>query len=439
MAYIKISLIVCCILTSASCSVGDTAESANISAGIISGVIAFLTVVASILVFVFQNSKHQNETFIKYAEHLHSADESDRVASAILLRHFIKIRSYNRRTVNLIASLLKILPNGILQKTLGDGLSYAKKSRGQDFQKANLHDVLIKPKKYIRYDMCRVPVVKQILKASRIKLKGADFFQANLSQFNANGVNFKRSVFYEANVCRARFRNCILSDANFCSANIDGARFYDCALDGACFLNAKRIETALVYNRQHKKGTPLLEFLDKDGYYHASVNEIERYKEDSGRKTIFISKLGEMNSSQQIDYDRIVMYLKNQYDLDIVYLDRCNYMKYGQLSTIHEKMACCAGAVVFAFSYNKFLETDTDLKNTETRTSPWLQIETAFANSMSIPTLIIMEKGVASEGIFDDKIVGYDALLSKFVYYGSLTETDKEAIEDWYNIVLRHK
>ena len=146
-----------------------------------------------------------------------------------------------------------------------------------------------------------------------------------------------------------------------------------------------------------------------------------------------------MNSSQQIDYDRIVMYLKNQYDLDIVYLDRCNYMKYGQLSTIHEKMACCAGAVVFAFSYNKFLETDTDLKNTETRTSPWLQIETAFANSMSIPTLIIMEKGVASEGIFDDKIVGYDALLSKFVYYGSLTETDKEAIEDWYNIVLRHK
>lgn len=439
MAYLRISLIACCIITSVSCSAGDTVESANISAGIISGVIAFLTVFASVLIFMFQNSKHQNDTFIKYAEHLHSVDESERIASAILLRHFIKIRSYNRRTVNLIASLLKILPNGILQKTLGDGLSYAKKSRGQDFQKANLHDVLIKPKKYIRYDMCKVPVIKQILKASRIKFKGADFFQANLSQFNANGVNFKRSVFYEANVCRARFRNCILSDANFCSANIDGAKFYDCALDGACFMNAKRIETARIYNRKHKNGTPLLEFLDKDGYYHSSVTEIERYTENSETKTVFISKLGEMNSSQQIDYDRIVMYLKTQFDLDIVYLNRCDYLQYGQLSTILEKMICCSGAVVFAFSYNKSSETESNHKSKETHTSPWLQIETAFANSLNIPTLIVMEKGVASDGIFDDKIVGYDALLSKFIYNGSLTKTDKEIIEDWYNTVLRHQ
>lgn len=70
--------------------------------------------------------------------------------------------------------------------------------------------------------------------------------------------------------------------------------------------------------------------------------------------------------------------------------------------------------------------------------SSWLQIETAFAKSMNLPTLIVMEDGVRDDGIKDDFIVQYNTGLLKFTYEGTLEEQkqQKAIIDSWYNSVI---
>ena len=126
---------------------------------------------------------------------------------------------------------------------------------------------------------------------------------------------------------------------------------------------------------------------------------------------------------------QIKEYLEDTYHLEFVTLDRKEYMNHGQLNTIKDQMELCAGAVVFAFSYLN-VEGDKSGK-VKSYTSPWIQIEAAFASSLKLPTLIVMGNGVECDGIFDDKITSQDSLLYKFFYSGGLTESNYDVIEDW--------
>ena len=114
---------------------------------------------------------------------------------------------------------------------------------------------------------------------------------------------------------------------------------------------------------------------------------------------------------------------------------------------IHDNMSKCSGVIVFAFSHLSVKEgvICQNLKEPYRQemkdcsySSSWLQIETAFAKSLDLPTLIVMEDGVRNDGIWDDFIVQYNTDLMKFTHKGTLEgqDQDKAIIETWYNKVL---
>lgn len=405
--------------------------------------VTLIPILSAVAVYAVQHFNYLSRMFISYAERLHSDKESDQIASAVLLRTFLDNASFAERTLSLFVSLLKILPNGNLQKVLGDSLSKVKNADGYDFQKVNVHNVLIKPQSYIKYDL----TANNSLLNDRISFRGADFYQSNMTELNACSVNFSNAVFFEAQITDARFRNCVFKDANFRMANLSGTVFSECVLDGAIFKGARGLSNAVVRKKSDDTdnnyiNVPLINFLDADGCFYTQEQKEVVYIENVQREKIFVSKLGLMDSVQQMHYDRIIQYLKDTYNVDIVCLDRKDYLRFGQLSSIKDKIASCSGFVAFAFSY--LYVTDACLhknlsspykeeKSKSSFSSPWIQIEVAFANSIKIPTLIVIENDVVAEGIFDDMIINNDSHLYKFKYNGALIDADKSVIKDWYH------
>lgn len=406
--------------------------------------ITIITFGAGIIVYYVQKSKEYSDLFLKCASQLNSQNESDQIAGAVLMRAFIKRRKYREKALLLISSFLQSLPNGNLQKILADSLSMCKSAKGHDFQSCNMYNALIKPSYYIRYELTKVRFFKRL----RLNFKAADFFEANLVQFNAKSVNFKGAVFYRALLRDAIFTNCILKDANFQESDLSGTRFKECNLEGADFRNARRISEASVFYEKERRYVPLINFLTEKGVF-SYVPEMDkvRYIVEEAKKSIFVSRLGLMDSQQELYYNNILNYISDKFKVNFVSLDRTAYRKYGQLSMIHDNMSKCSGAIVFAFSHLSVAE-GVICKNLKepykqeikdcSYSSSWLQIETAFAKSMNIPTLIVMEDGVRDDGIWDDFIVQYNTGLLKFTYEGTLEEQKqhKAIIDSWYNSVI---
>ena len=406
--------------------------------------ITIITFGAGIIVYYVQKSKEYSDLFLKCASQLNSQNESDQIAGAVLMRAFIKRRKYREKALLLISSFLQSLPNGNLQKILADSLSMCKSAKGHDFQSCNMYNALIKPSYYIRYELTKVSFFKRF----RLNFKAADFFEANLVQFNAKSVNFKGAVFYRALLRDAIFTNCILKDANFQESDLSGTRFKECNLEGADFRNARRISEASVFYEKEGRYVPLINFLTEKGVF-SSVPEMDkvRYIVEEAKKSIFVSRLGLMDSQQELYYNNILNYISDKFKVNFVSLDRTAYRKYGQLSMIHDNMSKCSGVIVFAFSHLSVAE-GVICKNLKepykqeikdcSYSSSWLQIETAFAKSMNIPTLIVMEDGVRDDGIWDDFIVQYNTGLLKFTYEGTLEEQKqhKAIIDSWYNSVI---
>ena len=147
-------------------------------------------------------------------------------------------------------------------------------------------------------------------------------------------------------------------------------------------------------------------------YTSAQNNIAEEVAWVVGDQPIWKSEIEEMY--QQMQYERLLQYLADTYHLDFITLDRKEYMNYGQLNTIKDQMELCAGAIVFAFSYldvesgaiHKNLSSEDMVDKKESSyTSPWIQIEAAFASSLKLPTLVVMGEGVECDGLFDDKII----------------------------------
>lgn len=426
---------------------------------------ALISLFAAGIVFIYQHRKQDADMFSDCSKSLHSDNEVSRITSAILLRSYLKKKRFRKSAVNVYVALLRVLPNGNVQKTLADGIGYLLKARGQDFQKINMHDVLIKPQSYIDYEITE----NEKYKRSRIMMKRADFYRSKITECSIHSVDFDKAIFFETRFYKTAFRNCCFGKADFRSSDMNGVKFVDCDLEGADFKDAKRLDTAWVsgshqvlrsyitdeqgnekvvddknldpavtykkklFTESYRK--PLLDFLDESGCFTYKEKK-GSYKIPEASNKVFVSRLGLMNPGQQIKYDRLLQYLSDTYQLEFVSLDRKEYMNHGQLNTIKDQMELCAGAVVFAFSYLN-VEDSVAKKNcgvavkSKSFTSPWIQIEAAFASSLKLPTLIVMGDGVECDGIFDDKITSQDSLLYKFNYSGGLTEDNYEVIEDW--------
>lgn len=399
--------------------------------------VTLISILAAAIVFVYQWFKHLSERFICYADNMNSSNEVSQITSAILLRSYLRNFFYRRDALHIIISLLRVLEKGPLQKTLGDALSSLSNAKGQEFQNIKLYDVLIKPDSYIQFELTG----NEKYKKKRINLPGTDFYASSIEFSSISSCNFTKAVFLNAVLKGTSFHNCIFRKANFKSADLTDVKFYDCDLSGADFTGAKGLESAKVifyrsvpelsvsagHSEKQKIIFCLQDRIDSDGKYLGNEHKI-------GTKKVFVSKLGSMDTEQKQHYDKVLEFLAETYQVELVAIDRGEYPDEGQLKMIRDKMMSCSGVLVFAFSYMYVSEASVHNTADEWRkiancaySSPWLQVETAYADSFRLPTLVIFENEIVCDGIFDDKVVSSSII--KIPYSESLEEN--ENIKMW--------
>ena len=183
-----------CVLLSAD----DVANSSGLFGNLESTYIV-ITIIAVVIVSIYQfgvslaqRRQIKNERFIKCSNDIYLNNETAQIAAAIQLREFLKDDNYRNSALNLIVSLLRILPTGNLQKTLADSISSLKQADGYDFQNVNMNNMLIKPQPYIK---------KQIQDKSwkrypKLSLKKVDFYESEVSNASINWVNADGVIFY---------------------------------------------------------------------------------------------------------------------------------------------------------------------------------------------------------------------------------------------------
>ena len=200
--------------------------------------------------------------------------------------------------------------------------------------------------------------------------------------------------------------------------------------------------------------------MDVNGYYaegNISLPENEKYKEPVRARRVYISKLGLMDAVQQTHYNDIISYIQTNYEVIPVTIERSDYRRDGQIVTIKEKMSECSGVLVIDFAYltvekgvihknidsnknflkrviNKYVNSGnaTRLTGQETNfSSPWLQIEAAFAISNNMPCMVVREKDVYANGVFDPVVLNSDKKrLFSFEYQESLDD-QKPLFDAW--------
>lgn len=415
----------------------------------VSDTIAIISGIAAVVVFFFEFYRTWNSKFNDCAEKINnSGNRMAQLASAIQLRDYINKRflffSHKKNALALVCSILKDnKKSSTLQKTLGDSLSFVGKAQGLDLQGANLFQVCIKPQNRVQFEISGDP----IFNIRSIDLQGADMYKATISESTICNVLFDKAVFSSSMLCRSRFHNCSLIGAKFSGADVNGCKFYACDLIGADFNGARGVADATVNlgEKGNKEYTdvPLVYFLDKDGVF-GNQNQEQLYYEKTSAMTVFLSKLGLMNAKQDAYNIEIQKDLKSKYGATIHTIEREAYSDVGQLDMISREISQCNGFVVLAFAHmqvNDGLVRKDRADEMETLTnvhysSPWLQIETAFARSMGLPCLIIAEDGnLRRNGMFDESIVDADNHLYYVTYKGYFSEADYDVIDEWKKAV----
>lgn len=409
--------------------------------GTIQATAAIITIIAGVIVYIFERYRTLNSRYDKCSSDLYSDNETAQITSAILLRSFLRRRAFRNNAVNLISALLRVLPNGNLQKTLGDGLSFVSKADGQDFQGANLSKVSIKSSKRIRYE---ITGKKRLNKKSRFRK--ADFYRADISECSIYNINFDKAVFMDAILSDTSFHNCSFKGANFRDADISGTRFFDCNLNDAIFSTARHRKAATVILNEKDKATPedyktLDHFLNDKGVFQASYHEDILYPEDVITPRVFLSHLGMMDSQQQLAYRNLKSWMESQYEITFDGIEREDYRTSGQLKMVNDRLARCSGVVIMAFSHlnvesgsiHDSQKDSIQAIHNESFPSPWLQIETAFARSAGLPCLVIVQKGVNCNGIFDKMLVQNEKGLYMVEYDDSVNDMNKKEIQKWVN------
>lgn len=322
------------------------------------------------------------KSFELLVSQLTSNNTASQLSAAILLRKYFNDTNkkdeqdgLRKETINVISSMLRILPTCVLQKTLADGLGFATDLSKCDLQKTNLQDVLLDNKSH------------------EILMNGTDLYLADLSVANLEGIKGHGIILYNAILFCTHMRNCDFTNADMRGADLSGVVIKDCILKGANFTDARNIPFFIEENLDENKRFKL-------------NGKISARHETKG-KSVFFSMPGVMSKEDEIITKNYKEFMeKNGYD--VIYYQRDEYPRFGQLNRVKEAINRSCGMIAFGFkqieiSDGKYRPGTKEVENWKNKwlSTPWNDIEVGIGLSVGMPILLVHDPFI-NEGVFDD-------------------------------------
>lgn len=333
-------------------------------------------------------------SFDKVVSDLSSDNISSQLTAAILLRRFFVIGEMKKKenihffkdeTVNVISSLLRTLPSSVFQKTVGDGLAYAKDLTGADLQRTNLQDVYFEGKE----------------KDTRLILRGCDLFMADLSHALIKNVDAEGAYFYHSILLNTKFKNSNLKFADFRNSDLSKAYFEKVELYGAKFDGATNIPKEI--------SDGLGNYIDEKGKVHKNVYVAKDFDKTSDKTSlgkVFFSIPGCTGADDDAlikEYRKVIEDL----NYEVVCYSRDQYPQFGQLNKVRQDIQQASAMLVFGFKQIR-IDKATFRPNTKEEEiwekkwlpTPWNEIEVGLGAMLGLPILLVKDNDINS-GIFD--------------------------------------
>ncbi len=334
------------------------------------------------------------KSFEQIITNLSSSCPSSQLTAAILLRRFFSIDEMRRNkeflkeeAINVISSLLRTLPTGVFQKTVGDGLAYAKDLARVDLQRTNLQDIRLEGQS----------------ETSKLILHKSDLYMADLSYALIKYVDAEGAYFYHSILLRTTFKMCNLKNADFRNSDLTKSRFDNVELYMANFTGAVNIPKEIqegLENYKEEDNTISKRYMKKDPIKTTN-------KEDKG--SIYFSIPGCSNAEDNAlinDYQKTLECM----GYNVIYYTRDQYPKFGQLNKIRLDIMKSSAMIVFGLKQLEIKNgayrpgtNEAKLFENKWLNTPWNEIEVGLGAMKGIPILLVKDKDI-NDGIFDNNL-----------------------------------
>ena len=364
------------------------------------GIIAVITVVSAIVVGVlkfiindiydFKNSNRRKEesknSLTSIISNLSSSENTSKLSAAIMLRRFMNTKISHEfpylqtEAINVIASMLKVLPTGVFQKTLADGLAYAVNLSNVDLQRTNLQDTYLGRKD-----------------GTSILMDNTDLFLSDLSYALIEHVDGK-AIFYRSILFCSQIKNCDFSGATFREADLTNTCFKNVILKDADFTGAINIPEAIEKELVLSDGKSIYPHEEPVSAKHSTLD-----------KSIFFSMPSVMSKENELLTKDYKAYLEGL-GYNVIYYIKDDYPSFGQLNRIREKILASSAMVAFGFKQTNIHDatfrpqTNNEEKwNDKWLATPWNEIEVGMGLMKGMPILLVKDPHI-DMGIFDSNL-----------------------------------
>ena len=364
------------------------------------GIIAVITVVSAIVVGVlkfiindiydFKNSNKRKEeaknSLTSIISNLSSSENTSKLSAAIMLRRFMNTKISHEfpylqtEAINVIASMLKVLPTGVFQKTLADGLAYAVNLSNVDLQRTNLQDTYLGRKD-----------------GTSILMDNTDLFLSDLSYALIEHVDGK-AIFYRSILFCSQIKNCDFSGATFREADLTNTCFKNVILKDADFTGAINIPEAIEKELVLSDGKSIYPHEEPVSAKHSTLD-----------KSIFFSMPSVMSKENELLTKDYKAYLEGL-GYNVIYYIKDDYPSFGQLNRIREKILASSAMVAFGFKQTNIHDatfrpqTNNEEKwNDKWLATPWNEIEIGMGLMKGMPILLVKDPHI-DMGIFDSNL-----------------------------------
>jgi hypothetical protein len=266
-------------------------------------------------------------------------------------------------------------------------------------------------------------------------MKGADFFQANLSGTSLRDAVLDETIFYESILIGTKLNGAKLRGANFTSAMLEKVDFKKADLSKA------RFENAFLKNVDFT-GAILTDVCFDNAYGYGNKgcpDIINQFKSlPNLNSNIFISKPGVLDVRQN-HFVQNVIELIDSFGLSALEYNRSDYSNTNALSKIAKKIHSCSAFIAFGFKsihindgVFRYSTKDERIIKQEFLSTPWNQVEIGIAIAMKKPILLLVDNNI-NDGAFDTQIV--DELVTRMEIKSCL-ETKNNNVSSWIKLIF---